>query len=157
MTRPPWTGARGPSAPRPPVTPEQAVAEVREGGYEPEEPYPGGATRMWRVYCVECGAPRVVRLTQVRHGRKRCAHSAPRALADETPQERERRERERRREMVRAGYRPLEAPPRLVGQVMDVVCVLCGMPRRVALADVRSGRRCAHTNRGPNRINRDTN
>ena len=128
-----------------PVTPEQAVEELRNAGYEPEEPYPGKANEPWRVFCAECNAERTVRLTQVRHGHKRCAHTASPGMPDETPKEREYREKERCRELRWAGYRAMEPPPRLARTVMDVECLSCGAPRRVSMTQVREGRRCYHT------------
>lgn len=124
---------------------EVAVAELKLGGYAPGEPYPGRASALWKVVCVACGAQRTVRLKQVRSGERVCKHTAPRSKGDESPEEREHRERERTRELERAGFKALEPPPLRVSVLMRVECLLCGSPRKMSIAMVRSGRRCAHT------------
>ncbi|MDT3399933.1 hypothetical protein RKE29_25430, partial [Streptomyces sp. B1866] len=57
----------------PPVTPAQAVAEMRAAGYEPIESYPGRATVSWSCRCLTCGAARRLKLSDARGGR-RCRH-----------------------------------------------------------------------------------
>lgn len=56
------------------VTPaDEAVAELRAAGYEPEGPYPGKTKSPWKARCTTCGNPRTTTLNQVRSG-ERCKH-----------------------------------------------------------------------------------
>lgn len=120
-----------------PVTPEQAAAELRRLGYEPEEPYPGRARTPWRVRCLVCGQPRRVALSDARH-RKPCRHQEPREIDPAGTVE----------EMKAAGYEPLTPYPGLARGSWVCACMECGRLRSVSLSAVRGGRRCAHTDGG---------
>lgn len=47
---------------------DSAEWEMKQAGFEPEEDYPGRATRRWAVRCVTCGASMRVSLESVRNG-----------------------------------------------------------------------------------------
>jgi hypothetical protein len=117
----------------PPVTAEQAVAEARAAGYEPGEPYPGKASALWKMRCVECGQPRTLRLTNIRQGR-RCHHlRAPSPSEDEV-----------RKELAEAGFELVDGWDGRAFTVLSLRCVECGQIKRRHLGDVRQGKLCGH-------------
>jgi len=50
------------------------AAEALAAGYDPQEPYPGTTSALWKLRCMECGRPRTTSLGMIRRG-VRCAHT----------------------------------------------------------------------------------
>lgn len=111
---------------------EQAEAELREFGYEPEEPYPGVAAKPWRVRCTGCGHPRLVRLTLLRKG-ERCSHRTPPVSEEQA-----------REELKAAGFELVSGWTGRTTTILTLRCVECGETRRRHLGDVRLGKLCGH-------------
>jgi hypothetical protein len=118
------------------TTPEEAEAELRAAGYEPEEPYPGKVMTRWKVRCAECKYPYSVKLNNVRSTKQqRCTHKRL------TP--------ERAVEQLReSGYEPLEAYPGEVLLDWSVRCIECKEPRTRSMVKLRKTRcRCLERKR----------
>lgn len=113
------------------VTPEQAVAEMRAAGFEPEEPFQG-STIPWRSRCIECGQPRQPKLNGIRRG-VRCKHQRPLTEAEAV------------KEMREAGYEPLRPYPGRSDISWRARCLVCEQIRAPRLVQIRTGIRCAHT------------
>jgi len=58
------------------TVPEVAQAQLRAGGFEPLEPYPGLASRPWRCRCLTCGTETKAPLYKVRNGIGVCSGCA---------------------------------------------------------------------------------
>jgi hypothetical protein len=56
--------------------PEAAEAQLRAGGFEPLEPYPGLASVPWRCRCLTCGHETTAPLFKVRNGIGACSGCA---------------------------------------------------------------------------------
>lgn len=56
--------------------PEVAEKQLRDGGFEPLEPYPGLASQPWRCRCLTCGGTAKAPLTKVRVGIGVCSGCA---------------------------------------------------------------------------------
>lgn len=123
------------------ATVESAAQEARNVGYEPLENYPGRVDKPWRVRCVSCGGERTTRLSLIRKGRV-CGHwqgiGGERKTVTTTPEQ-------ALAEMRAAGYEPKGPYPGTVNGRWESTCTRCQGTRRPCLADIRQGRRCAHT------------
>ncbi|WP_059006672.1 hypothetical protein [Streptomyces specialis] len=126
--------------PRPPVTHDQAVKELKAAGFRHLEPYPGNVTVLWHIVCARPGCPggeRNIPLTEIRRG-TRCAHR-PKPRPRVTPQA-------AAEEMRRAGLEPCDPYPGTVTAAWRSRCTQPGCRRRrlTSLAAVRHGVRCGH-------------
>lgn len=105
-----------------PISAEQAIADARAAGYEPQEPYPGHTGAPWRARCTEptCGALRIITAARVRQDPPyRCKHRA-RLSAEDALQR-----------VQAAGYEPTvpySGDPR---KTWPCRCVTCGRIRCV--------------------------
>lgn len=114
------------------LTHEEAVAELRAAGYEPQEWYPGGADLAWVSYCATCLATRRPTLSSIRQG-KRCGHN-PQAIGKDVAEA----------ELRGAGYEPLWPYPGTVSEPWRARCQTCGGVRHPSVAGLRKGFRCKH-------------
>ena len=58
------------------TSPAVAEAQLRAGGFEPLEPYPGLASSPWRCRCLTCGSQITAPLYKVRNGVRVCSGCA---------------------------------------------------------------------------------
>lgn len=115
-----------------PVTAEQAQAEMRAAGYEPQAPYPGRGDIAWPSLCAQCGQPRRPKLNDIRNG-VRCKHQIPLTAQQAVA------------EMRAAGYEPRTPYPGKADASWPSRCTTCGQNRGTSLTFVRQGARCTHT------------
>lgn len=123
------------------LTHDEAVAELRGCGFELEGRYPGVASVVLTLRCLECKQRRRLTLSVVRSG-ARCRHSRASAAPVSAGQAVV--------EMRRLGYEPQAPYPGTAKAPWAVRCRVCGNARRIALSDARHRRPCRH--QGPREV-----
>lgn len=122
---------------KPRLDPEAAAAEVRAGGFDPLETYPGRVRDRWRIRCHTCGSEVHVRLTDLRagHGCRVCSAQSRRTTPEEAAPV-----------MAAAFLEPLEPFPGNNDRWW-CRCLTCGKDSMFRFKDVKAGqsrcRRCA--------------
>lgn len=114
------------------VEPSEAVATMREHGYEPLEPYPG-SLRLWRCRCTTCGRERYPTHALVKSQGGRCAYCM-RVVVD--PEDAE-------AVMRTADLHPLVPYPG-ASAPWRCRCGACGRTVAPTLGTVRAGGRCRY-------------
>ncbi|MFF7250520.1 GIY-YIG nuclease family protein [Embleya sp. NPDC008237] len=115
-----------------------AVAEIREHGFEPQEPY-RGVKYPWRCLCRSCGtitSPTFGSILAGQSGCRRCADLRAAAARREDPERAAVSMRE-------SGLEPLE-PYTTSMAPWRCRCITCGRTSTPTLAKVRSGRGCKY-------------
>ncbi len=124
---------RGPNSACRMVDAEAAQAEngLWDLGYEPLEDYPGVPHAIWRVECRTCRQTVTASLDALRadgcSGCRAQAHS-----------------RSLEKELLQAGYAPLEGYPGAIDARWRTQCMTCHEERLVSVPQVRLGQRCDH-------------
>ncbi|MFD9053468.1 hypothetical protein [Streptomyces zaomyceticus] len=117
---------------------ELAVAEMREHGFEPQEPY-RGVKYPWRCLCHGCGtitSPTFGSILAGQSGCRRCADLRAGAARREDPER-------AAVSMHEAGLEPLE-PYTTTMTPWRCRCTTCGRTSTPTLAKIRSGRGCKY-------------
>jgi recombinational DNA repair protein (RecF pathway) len=115
-----------------------AVTEMRERGFEPQEPY-RGVKYPWRCLCHGCGtitSPTFGSILAGQNGCRRCADLRAAAARREDPERAGASMRE-------AGFEPLE-PYTTSMTPWRCRCAACGRTSTPTLAKIRSGRGCKY-------------
>lgn len=134
------------------MTEDEALAVLRQAGFEPLEPYRGRLTLPWRIRCTLCGDVFERPLAQVKATMARGGRCAHRRLAQAKPPVG--RPRYSARDAVRllraAGYEPLEKYPGGAGEPWLMECRTCQRQRHLRLSTVLSPQngKCDHARPG---------
>ncbi|WP_326595949.1 hypothetical protein [Streptomyces sp. NBC_01803] len=123
---------------------EQAVAELREAGFEPEEDYPGNTLTSWTMRCTICGTPRRTTLNNVRR-KGGCWHGDDRRFTHQQAAD----------ILAALGHRPLEDYPGRRIAPWHVACGACHQPYHRSLSLIHTGRPCPHCHTAPRRTTPD--